>query len=79
LIQRERSGVYQLTPYGEQALLLLPGFEFLTKHPDYFTTHTLSQLPHTFVGRIGDLVNCTYTGDVMLTFYEAETMMQQSQ
>jgi predicted transcriptional regulator len=79
LIQRERSGVFQLTPYGEQALLLLPGFEFLSKHPAYFTTHTLSRLPHGFVGRIGDLVNCTYIGDVMLTFYEAETMMQQSQ
>jgi predicted transcriptional regulator len=79
LIQRERSGVYQLTPYGEQALLLLPGFEFLSKHPTYFTTHTLSRLPHQFVGRIGDLRNCTFTGDVMLTFYEAETMMQQSQ
>ena len=79
LVQRERSGVFQLTPYGEQALLLLPGYEFLSKHPAYFTTHTLSLLPHAFVGRIGDLVNGAFTGDVMLTFYEAETMMQQSQ
>ncbi len=79
LIQRERNGMFKLTPYGEQALLLLPGFEFLAHHPTYFTTHTLSRLPHAFVSRIGDLVKCTSIDDVMLTFYEAELMMQQSQ
>lgn len=79
LIQRERNGTFQLTPYGQQALLLLPGFEFLAHHPEYFTTHTLSRLPHAFVSRIGDLVQCTYQDDVMLTFYAAEVMMQHSQ
>jgi predicted transcriptional regulator len=79
LLQRERNGVFTLTPYGEQALLLLPGFEFLAHHPEYFTTHTLSRLPHAFVSRIGDLVQCTPIDDVMLAFHEAELMMQQSQ
>ena len=79
LIQRERNGTFQLTPYGEQALLLLPGFEFLANHPEYLTTHTLSRLPHPYVSRIGDLVHSKYQDDVMLTFYEAEMMMQRSQ
>ncbi len=42
-------------------------------------THTLSHLPHAFFCRIGDLVSCTYTDDVMLTFYEAEKMMDEAE
>ena len=79
LIQRKGDGSFQLTAYGENVLNLLPGFEFLSKHVEYFTTHTLSRLPHEFFCRIGDLVECTYIGDPMLTFYEAEKMMDQAE
>ena len=79
LIYRRGDGSFKLTAYGENALNLLPGFKFLSKHTKYFTTHTLSQLPHEFFCRIGDLVDCTYIGDVMLTFFEAEKMMDDAE
>ena len=79
LISRLSDGSFELTAYGENALNLLPGFKFLSKHNKYFTTHTLSRLPHEFFCRIGDLVKCTYIDDVMLTFYEAEKMMDKAE
>ncbi len=78
LIKRRGDGSFELTAYGENTLNLLPGFEFLSKHVDYFTSHTLSRLPHEFFCRIGDLLNCTYIDDVMITFYEAEKMMDEA-
>lgn len=79
LVRRMGDGSFDLTEYGENALNLLSGFNFLSKHPEYFTTHTLSRLSHEFFCRIGDLVECTYIGDVMLTFFEAETMMDEAE
>ncbi|UCE96696.1 MAG: hypothetical protein JSV51_03640 [Candidatus Bathyarchaeota archaeon] len=79
LVQRRGDGSFQLTAYGENALGLLPGFEFLSKHVEYFVTHTLSRLPHEFFCRIGELVNCSFVDDVMLAFYEAEKMMEEAE
>jgi predicted transcriptional regulator len=79
LVKRRGDGSFQLTAYGENTLNLLPGFDFLSKHVNYFTSHTLSQLPHEFFCRIGDLLNCSYVDDVMITFYEAEKMMDEAE
>jgi predicted transcriptional regulator len=79
LIRRRGDGSFELTAYGENTLDILPGFEFLSNHKEYFTTHTLSKLPHEFFCRIGDLIHCTYIDDVMLTFYEAEKMMDEAE
>jgi predicted transcriptional regulator len=79
LISRGADGTFSLTAYGKSALDLLPGYEFLSKHPEYLNTHTLDRIPHEFFTRIGDLANCTYTGDVMITFYEAEKMMDEAE
>ena len=45
LITKDVDGAFHLTPLGEAALQLLPGFSFLSKHKKYFKTHTLSTLP----------------------------------
>jgi predicted transcriptional regulator len=79
LVKRKGDGSFQLTAYGENTLNLLPGFGFLSKHVNYFKSHTLSRLPHEFFCRIGDLLNCSYIDDVMITFYEAEKMMDEAE
>lgn len=79
LISRKEDGSFELSEYGENALKFLPGFEFLSKHIEYFKTHTLSRLPYEFFFRIGDLAKCKYIDDVMLTFYEAEKMMDNAE
>ncbi len=45
---RDGKGLYNLTPYAEQVLKLIPGFEFLSKHRSYFRTHTAGGLPLSF-------------------------------
>ncbi len=78
LIHRRVNGVFHLTAYGEQVLKLLPGFKFLSQHTDYLTTHTLSRLPREFFYRIGDLVNCPFVNDALLTFDSCERLINQS-
>jgi predicted transcriptional regulator len=75
LVQRNVSGLFNLTSYGKHVIKLLPGFTFLTKHTDYFTTHTLSYLPHELFYRIGDLVNCPYLDDALVTFDDCERLV----
>ena len=79
LVCRRGDGSFELTAYGENSLNLLPGLKFLSKHTAYFISHTLSRLPHEFFCRIGDLVECSYISDVMLSFYEAEKMMDEAE
>jgi len=79
LIAKEVDGFFHLTPYGEQALKLLPGFEFLSKHREYFTTHTLSTLPLECAIGIADLLECTFTNDVMVTFHNVENMIREAE
>ena len=79
LISRGADGSFSLTAFGKSTLDLLPGYAFLSKHPEYLNSHTLDRLPHEFFMRIGDLANCTYTGEVMITFYEAEKMMDEAE
>ena len=79
LIRRNPDSTFSLTPYGEEALSLLPGYEFLSKNSGYFTNHTLSALPLELSTRIGDLVDCTFTNDVMMTFHHAENMMKEAE
>lgn len=55
LIHRDYEGFYHITPYGETSLLLFQEFIFISKHSEYFKTHSLSQLPANFVKQIGDL------------------------
>jgi len=55
LIQRDGEGFYDLTPFGETALLLLQEFDFLSTNKEYFKTHTLSRIPTRFAKGIGEL------------------------
>ena len=56
LIQRDVEGFYNLTPFGESALLLLREFDFLSKNKEYFQTHTLSEIPTRFAKGLGELI-----------------------
>lgn len=79
LIKKNAEGFYYLTPYGNHTIKLFPGFKFLSQHREYFTTHTISNLPQEFISRIGDLVNCTFDDDVMVAFHGLENMIREAQ
>lgn len=77
LVQKNADGYYYVTPYGEHVIKLLPGFEFLNVHREYFLTHKSSHLPEEFIGRIGELSKCEYVKDVMVVFQNIERMFRE--
>jgi len=79
LTQKDVDGLHRLTSYGELVLKLLPGYKFISKHRDYFRSHSLATLPHEFVGRVGELTNSRYTNDVMVAISNIEAMMREAE
>ena len=76
LITKDPEGMYNLTPYGAHAVMLLPGYEFLAKNGHYFLTHTLSYLPPAMFERIGEMSKAKYTPEVMTMFHEGEKLIR---
>ena len=79
LIMKETDGCFRLTPYGEETLNLLAGFNFLSKHREYFVTHTLSTIPQEFSYSIASLNGCQLVDDVMVAFSNVENMIQKAE
>ncbi len=79
LITKETDGCFRLTPYGEETLDLLAGFNFLVQHRDYFVTHTLSTIPKEFSYSIASLNGSHLVDDVMVAFSNVEKMIQKAE
>jgi len=79
LVVKEADGNFRLTSYGEETLNLLDGFDFLSKHRDYFAAHTLSNLPREFSYNLASLKDCQLVDDVMVTFSNVERMIQEAE
>jgi predicted transcriptional regulator len=79
LTMKEPDGLHRLTPYGRLVLRLLPGLEFVSRHREYFTTHTLSGLPFQMLCRMGELAACSCTPDVMVTIYNIEKVIREAE
>ena len=76
LIVKNVDSVFHLTPFGEEALNLLPGFKFLSKNRKYFT---LSALPPELSSGVGALADSTFVKEVATTIYNFENMMREAQ
>ena len=79
LIEKDSDGRFSLTPYGEETLVLLEGFSFLSKYREYFASHTLSMLPKEFSSNIASLRDCELVEDVMVAFSNVESMIQNAE
>ena len=79
LISRGVDGSFVLTPYGEESLNLLEGFQFLSRNRGYFTTHKLSTLPRQFSDSLASLRDSQMVEDVMVAFSNVESMIQKAQ
>lgn len=79
LIRRNVDSTFDLTPYGEEALRLLTGYKFLSNNSEYLMNHAISGLPLEFTERIGELVGCDFTNDVMTTFHFVENMIEMAE
>lgn len=78
LTQKDTEGFYNLTPYAEELLRLLPSFSFLTDNRLYFTDHTMAGVPGEFMGRTGELGGCQPNRDVMMSFHYVEEAIKRS-
>jgi len=76
LVMKDVDGSYHITPLGKQTIEHLSGLEFLVNHSGYFKTHTPSLLPREFASRIGDLVKCEFSDNVMHSFGTVEAMIK---
>ncbi len=72
LCLRDSAGLYSLTPYAGDALILMPGYEFLAKHRLYFRTHSTASLPMEFRLRIGELASCAPISDIVTSQFEVQ-------
>jgi predicted transcriptional regulator len=76
LVMKDVDGSYHITPLGKQTIEHLSGLEFLANHSGYFKTHTPALLPREFASRIGDLVKCGFSDNVMQSFGTVESMIK---
>ena len=79
LVTKNADGLYLLQPYGKNAIRLFPGFQFLTEHVEYFTTHTLDYLPEVFMNRIGELKECTPINELMLAMSRVTDIVEEAE
>ena len=78
LLYKDADGRFRLTPLGEEALKLLPSFEFISKNKNYLQTHSLSRLPPEFATGIGALVDYKFVKEVTTSIFNIENMMRQA-
>ncbi|MBN2334376.1 ArsR family transcriptional regulator [Candidatus Bathyarchaeota archaeon] len=79
LVAKNGGGCYELTHYGRAVLRLHRGFAFISRHRDYFTSHTVERLPDEFVSRIGELSSGKPTANVMEAISELESIVKESE
>jgi len=58
LIMKRPDNHYCISPFGSLALNYLTGLDFIAEHLMYFQDHDLSDLPQSFIFRLGELGEC---------------------
>jgi predicted transcriptional regulator len=79
LCYRDSNGFYNVTPYAEFVLKLLPGYIFLSESRKYFRTHTAGNLPTEFQLRIGELSQCQPISDISTIIYEIQQTVTEAE
>ena len=78
LIAKDVEGDFHLTPYAEEALKLLPSFEFLSKHRGYFKTHMLEKLPIEYATSIGVLHSSEFIDQISTVLFNGEKLIREA-
>lgn len=79
LVTRTTDGSYEISPYGIQAMRLIPSYQFLSQNADYFYEHTLENLPDKFVSRIGELIECKPITQLLDVFGNIERVFKEAE
>ncbi len=79
LCYRDGKGLYNLTPYAEQVIKLISGYEFLSTNRSYFKTHVAAGLPLEFQHRLGELSSCALISDVVTSLSDMQQMIGEAE
>ena len=79
LVTKNIEGSYIITIMGKNMLDLLPSYQFLSKHFEYFNNYVILDLPRKFRSRIGELCSCSKINSIMVTFANIEKMVQEAE
>jgi parallel beta-helix repeat protein len=79
LIRRDIEGFYHLTPFGELVLRQLKEIEFTSRHREYFESHSLADVPSSFISKISNLGGSMFTDDIMSFLYNIETVIKEAE
>jgi predicted transcriptional regulator len=79
LIAKDFEGLYHLTPFGEEALRLLSGLQFLSKNKKYFISHTLGKLPQESAISLGALEESKPVKEMTEMFFVFEKIFREAQ
>lgn len=79
LVKKTSEGLYSLTMYGSYVSALLPQFDFLSKHREYFLSHDLTFLPARFIYRIRELSDAQYADHVSQVVAHADLVLQEAE
>jgi predicted transcriptional regulator len=78
LVVKDVEGFFRLTPFGHQALRWLPGYRFISDNSVYFQSHSLSNIPHNLLLRLGDLSGCLFSDDALVSVSSIESMIREA-
>lgn len=79
LVEKDADGLHHPTPYGKLVIKQLTGLEFVSRHNEYFSSHTLGGLPPQFTSRIGELVYCDVLDHVMASLGNVEDGIREAE
>jgi len=65
LVSKDVDGTFSPTLFGELAVSLLSGLDFISENRQYFLEHIVSNLQYGFVNRLGELSSSTYEIDTV--------------
>jgi predicted transcriptional regulator len=78
LIVKDVEGFFSLTPFGEQSLKWIPGYRFIYDNKEYFQSHSLSNIPHDLLLRLGDLFGCIFSDNALVSVNHFSMMIQEA-
>jgi predicted transcriptional regulator len=78
LIQKKPGGPYEITEFGNLALLLLEDLGFVSAHLEYFQEHDISGIPRQFIDRIGELKKGVCSKQTIKNLEEGENKIREA-
>jgi len=79
LILKDMEAFFYPSPFGSLILRMMPTFEFIVGHKEYFLTHSLEEIPSEFVFRLHELGHVRFGKSPLDGLFLAKDMFSEAQ